>query len=152
MKNLLFIVLLVFSFSAKAQALKWETDVAKACETSIKSKKPILLFFTGSDWCGWCMKLQNDVFSKPEFIKWAKENVILVELDYPKRKQLSQELTKQNQELQQMFAIKGYPTVWFVSPSKTNGKISFEKLGSTGYDSSVDSWITNSDLIIKNKK
>jgi protein disulfide-isomerase len=51
-----------------------------------------------------------------------------------------------------MFAIKGYPTVWFVSPSKTNGKISFEKLGSTGYDSSVDSWITNSDLIIKNKK
>lgn len=152
MKKLLFLCFFVISISSNAQELKWETDVATACKTSIKSKKPLLLFFTGSDWCGWCMKLQNDVFSKQEFVQWANKNVILVELDYPRRKQLTAELTKQNQELQQMFAVRGYPTVWFVMPSKIKGKISFEKLGSTGYDSSVESWITNSDLIIKNKK
>ncbi len=152
MRKLVFIVLLVCSFSVKAQGLRWESDVAKACEASIKSKKPLLLFFTGSDWCGWCMKLQNDVFKKQEFTKWSNENVILVELDFPKRKQLSPELTKQNQELQQMFEVRGYPTVWFVLPSKTNGKISFDKLGSTGYDSSVENWINNSNAILKTKK
>lgn len=152
MRKLVFIVLLLCSFSVKAQELRWESDVAKACEASIKSKKPLLLFFTGSDWCGWCMKLQNDVFKKQEFTKWSNENVILVELDFPKRKQLSPELTKQNQELQQMFEVRGYPTVWFVLPSKTNGKISFDKLGSTGYDSSVENWINNSNAILKTKK
>jgi len=152
MRKLVFIVLLVCSFSVKAQEQKWESDVAKASEASIKSKKPLLLFFTGSDWCGWCMKLQNDVFKKQEFTKWSNENVILVELDFPKRKQLSPELTKQNQELQQMFEVRGYPTVWFVMPSKTNGKISFDKLGSTGYDSSVENWINNSNAILKTKK
>ena len=96
--------------------------------------------------------MQNDVFKKQEFTKWSNENVILVELDFPKRKQLSPELTKQNQELQQMFEVRGYPTVWFVLPSKTNGKISFDKLGSTGYDSSVENWINNSNAILKTKK
>lgn len=152
MKNLIFITLFVISFSSNAQELKWESDVNVASEMAKKSKKPMLFFFTGSDWCGWCMKLQNDVFKKPEFIKWANENVILLELDYPKRKQLSPELSKQNQELLQMFEVRGYPTVWFVLPSKTNGKISFEKLGTTGYDSSVENWINNSNAILKNKK
>lgn len=152
MKKLLIITLFVISFSANAQELKWESDVNIASEMAIKTKKPMLFFFTGSDWCGWCMKLQNDVFKKPEFITWANKNVILVELDYPKRKQLSPELLKQNQDLQQMFEIRGYPTVWFVLPSKINGKINFQKLGSTGYDSSVGNWIDNSNSILKNKK
>ena len=152
MKNIVFILLFSFSLSAFSQELKWESDVNLASEVAIKSKKPLLFFFTGSDWCGWCIKLQNDVFKKPEFIKWANQNVVLVELDFPKRKTLSPELTKQNLELQQMFAVRGYPTVWFVSPSKVESKISFEKLGSSGYDESVENWINNANNIIKNKK
>lgn len=152
MKNIYFIVLLLFSFSSNAKELKWENDVAKACETSIKSKKPLLFFFTGSDWCGWCMKLQKDVFEKPEFVEWSNKNVVLVELDYPHGKQLSPEITKQNTELAQMFAVRSYPTVYFISASKLESKISFEKLGSIGYDNSVENWINNSNAILKNKK
>ena len=152
MKNFIFTSLFIISFSANAQELKWESDVNIASEMAIKTKKPMLFFFTGSDWCGWCMKLQNDVFNKPEFIRWANENVVLVELDCPKRKLLSLELSKQNKELQQMFEVRGYPTVWFVLPSKIKNKINFQKLGSTGYDSNSENWINNSNLILKNKK
>jgi protein disulfide-isomerase len=152
MKNLVLIALLAFSFSGNAQEQKWETDVAKACETAIKSNKPLLFFFTGSDWCGWCMQLQKDVFKISEFTQWADENVILVELDFPHKKQLLPEIAKQNGELAQMFGIRSYPTVYFVVPSKTGSTISFEKLGSTGYDSSVTNWIKNANAIIKNKK
>src|ERR1041384_4506447 len=97
-------IMVFFSFSGMAQAktakeekeLVWLTDVIKANELSQKTKKPIFAFFTGSDWCGWCIKLQKEVFAKEEFIKWAKENVVLLELDFPRMKQLPPELVQQN--------------------------------------------------------
>ena len=67
------------------EELTWHTDMSKATDISIKENKPIFLFFTGSDWCGWCIRLQKEVFKTPEFIKWAKDNVVLVELDFPRK-------------------------------------------------------------------
>src|SRR5690606_30450990 len=78
--------------------LKWYTDLDEAHEASDKAGKPIFGFFTGSDWCGWCHKLQREFFAKDAFIKWAKEEVILWELDFPRKKQLPAELAKQNQD------------------------------------------------------
>src|ERR1700733_11159585 len=75
--------------AAKNEGLTWYTDIMKANDVSIATKKPLFAFFTGSDWCGWCKKLEHDVFSKPAFIEWAKKNVILVELDFPRGKTLS---------------------------------------------------------------
>ena len=83
-KYILGLLFIAFSFSANAQEV-WHTDLDKATEISNKTKKPLLLFFTGSDWCGWCIKLQKEVLHTPEFDAWAKENVVLLELDYPKR-------------------------------------------------------------------
>ncbi|MFT5054528.1 MAG: thioredoxin-related protein, partial [Oceanospirillaceae bacterium] len=99
------------------KGVKWETDMSKGIDASIKSGKPMLLFFTGSDWCGWCKKLQREVFFTPEFEKWATENVVLMELDFPRRTAISEELRKQNSEMQQMFGVRGYPTIWFVNPT-----------------------------------
>ncbi|MGZ3903281.1 MAG: thioredoxin family protein, partial [Bacteroidia bacterium] len=79
-----------------AQGLEWQTDIMKAHELSQKNNKPIFAFFTGSDWCGWCIKLQKNVFEKAGFVQWAKNNVVLLELDYPRRKQQPQELMQQN--------------------------------------------------------
>src|ERR1700744_1852989 len=76
----------------KKESLVWYTDLMKAQDQSKATRKPIFGFFTGSDWCGWCHKLQEEVFSKPEFVKWAKKNVILLELDFPRQKQLAPEL------------------------------------------------------------
>jgi protein disulfide-isomerase len=111
-----------------------------------------MLFFTGSDWCGWCIRLQTEVFKKPEFAAWAKENVVLLEVDFPRRTALSAELTAQNNELQQFFAVQGYPTVWFVNASKVDGKTNFDKLGSTGYlAGGPENWLNVANGFIKKK-
>ena len=102
---------------------------------SNETKKPTFAFFTGSDWCGWCHKMQNDVFSKQTFIDWARKNVILLELDYPRKTKLAPELQQQNAELQQVFRISGYPTVWlfFLTDDVMTKKKNIEPLGSLGY-------------------
>jgi thioredoxin-related protein len=142
-KQFLLIVSLLISggYWGQKEALKeetglsWYTDIIKASEISKASHKPLFAFFTGSDWCVWCKKLQNDVFSKPEFIQWAKKNVVLVELDFPRRKTLSPELTQQNASLQQTFRVQGYPTVWmfFLNKSADASKYDIDALGSLGY-------------------
>ena len=117
--------------------LVWHTDIKKADEISKKSGKPIFAFFTGSDWCGWCIRLQKDVFSKQTFIDWAKKNVVLLELDFPRKKQLPPDLAEQNMGLQQALQVQGYPTVWlmYLQPEKGSTKINISTLGSLGYPS-----------------
>jgi thioredoxin-related protein len=153
MKKLALVLFLTLSISTiQAQDLTWHTDVNKASELAMKTKKPMMLFFTGSDWCGWCIKLQNEVFKTPEFIKWASENVTLVELDFPRRKQLTPELAQQNRNLEQMFGVRGYPTVWFVKPQLVDGKVNFDRLGSTGYVANgPQGWLPGAKQILANK-
>ncbi len=127
----------------QAEGDVWETDLNKAIGLSYETKKPIMLFFTGSDWCGWCIRLQNEVFRTETFTKWAKENVILVELDYPRKKEQPQTIKDQNKQLQQMFAVQGYPTCHFVMPTPTDdGRINLASLGQNGYMAGgPDAWI-----------
>jgi len=127
----------------QADGETWETDLNKAIGLSYETKKPILLFFTGSDWCGWCIRLQNEVFRTETFTKWANENVILVELDFPRKKEQPQTIKDQNKQLQQMFAVQGYPTCHFVMPTPTDdGRINLASLGQNGYMAGgPDAWI-----------
>ena len=85
----------------------------------------MLLFFTGSDWCGWCIRLQSEVLKTTEFNKWAKDNVVLVELDFPRRTAQTPEVKAQNNELQQVFGIQGFPTVYFTNAESKDGKVNF---------------------------
>jgi thioredoxin-related protein len=144
MKALLFSALFVLGIQASCSAqtsskdageLTWYTDLAKAQEVSAARKKPIFGFFTGSAWCGWCRKLQADVFAKPAFVEWANKNVVLLELDFPRRKQLPAELAQQNQALQQAFKIQGYPTIWlfYVTEGGAGQGMNLSALGSLGY-------------------
>ncbi|MBN9283941.1 MULTISPECIES: thioredoxin family protein [unclassified Flavobacterium] len=152
----LVLVFVLVSFWANAQeaaTLEWYTDVKKAVQLSEKEKKPLFLFFTGSDWCGWCIRLQKEVFLQPQFVSWAKENVILVELDFPRRKALAPEVQQTNNQLMNMFGVRGYPTVWFVKATEKDGKINFEKLGSSGYVAGGPAvWLEGANQIIKNIK
>lgn len=118
----------------------WLVDLDEAYEISKKEGKPIMANFTGSDWCGWCKRLTASVFSKPEFQSWAEENVVLLELDFPRRKQLPQEYVQQNNMLRNSFKIAGYPTIWVFNAEKDNstGKYKFQALGKTGYAPTVD--------------
>ena len=154
MKKLISILLLFLTINVFAQEgeLDWHTDVNKAIELSIESEKPLFMFFTGSDWCGWCIRLQKEVFFKPDFVKWAKENLILVELDFPRRKKLDESLKQQNDNLRQMFAVRGYPTGWFVVPEIEDKKVNFKRLGSQGYlAGGPTNWINGANKILSKK-
>ncbi len=114
--SILFLILIIsseFAFSQTGRdSLSWLTEVDKAHAISKTTGKPIFAFFTGSDWCGWCKKLQAEVFAKPAFIEWASEEVVLLELDFPARKELPPQIVQQNQTLKSFFQITGFPTVW----------------------------------------
>ena len=153
MKTILFSTLLFISSSlfSQVEKLTWHTDLVKAIEISTKEKKPLMLFFTGSDWCGWCIRLQNEVFKMPEFIEWANDNVVLVDIDFPNNKsKQSTELQQQNNMLQQQFGIQGYPTIHFVRPDKIDGKTNLTSLGNTGYRAGGPAaWISEANTYIQ---
>jgi protein disulfide-isomerase len=151
-KTLIALLFILGSYALEAQELVWNNNLKNSIEISNKTKKPLLLFFTGSDWCGWCIRLQTEVFKTPEFKKWANENVVLVELDFPRRTVLAPEITEQNNQLQQFFAVQGYPTVWFVNASNSDGKVNIEKLGNTGYLAGGPKvWLETANGILKKK-
>lgn len=153
MKKILLLFVLFFGIvTAQSQELNWHTDVKEAISIGNKEHKPLLLFFTGSDWCGWCIRLQKEVLLTPEFAKWATENVILVELDYPRRTPQTTEIKKQNGELQQAFGIQGFPTIHFANGTDMEGKVNFEGLGNTGYVAGGPvAWLAVANEILKKK-
>lgn len=96
--------------SARAEAA-WQTDFPKAQEEARANHKLLLLNFTGSDWCGWCKRLEAEVFSKPEFAEYAKQHFVLVTVDFPRAKPLSDEVRRQNRALAEKYGIEGFPTI-----------------------------------------
>ena len=106
--------------------VKWLTNFAEAHEIAKKENKILFVDFSGSDWCGWCIKLHKEVLSQKAFLDYAKDNLVLVLIDFPRRKAQSPEEKRQNKALAEQFGIRGYPTVLLISPE---GKI----LAKTGY-------------------
>jgi thioredoxin-related protein len=101
-------VIAVSSVSAKPG---WLTDYAQAQQKAKEGNKLLVLDFTGSDWCGWCIKLDREVFSKPEWAEYANKNLVLLELDFPRMKEQSEIEKKQNRELAERYQIQGFPTI-----------------------------------------
>ncbi len=128
----------------------WLVLVDEAYAESKRTGKPIMANFTGSDWCGWCKKLSAAVFDKEEFKNWADENVVLLELDFPRRTKLPEELQRQNAGLQQAFKVRGFPTIWVFDLDKDadSGKYAIKALGKTGYKPTVDEFTTGVDQMI----
>ncbi len=110
-KVLLLAAALGLCFSSARGEANWLTDYAKAQAEAKAAHKLLLLDFTGSDWCGWCRRLDAEVFSKPEFEDYAKKNLVLMKVDFPRGKPLSDEERKQNYQLAQKFGVQGFPTI-----------------------------------------
>ncbi|MBY5957244.1 thioredoxin family protein [Membranicola marinus] len=132
----------------------WMVSVEEAQAVSQKTGKPIMANFTGSDWCGWCKRLTASVFSKDEFKKWADENVVLLELDFPRRTKLPKEIQQQNYSLQKAFKVTGYPTVWvfYLKPNEETGQMNIDPVGRTGYKPSAKAFIDEVDQMIAAKQ
>lgn len=95
--------------------LKWHTNLGKALAQAREENKIILVDFTGSDWCGFCIKQDKEVFSTTGFADYAKENLVLLKLDFPRRKKLPAEEQEANNGLRDKYQIRGYPTLVFLS-------------------------------------
>jgi protein disulfide-isomerase len=88
----------------------WQTDYKQALAQAAKEQKHVLLNFTGSDWCPFCIQMEKEVLTQADFKVFAARKLILVKLDFPRRKQMPPAEAEQNQKLQQEFAIEGFPT------------------------------------------
>lgn len=138
--------------------LKWYTDLDEANKISKESGKPIFGFFTGSDWCGWCHKLEREVFQKDAFVEWANDEVVLLELDFPRKTKLPEDLAKQNRELQQAFKVTGYPTIWifFAEKDPVTAHYNLTALGKLGYPSGAEKgkeevkFLNNANAVLAN--
>jgi thioredoxin-related protein len=102
---------------APTDVFKWETDFEVAKKRAKDEKKEILANFTGSDWCGWCVKLKKEVFDQPEFQEYAKKHLVMLEVDFPRQKELPAKEQEQNEKLSDQFKVEGYPTIIMMDAS-----------------------------------
>jgi thioredoxin-related protein len=89
----------------------WGNDYKKAQDEAKASHKLMLIDFTGSDWCGYCIQLDRAILSQPQFKDYASKNLVLLEIDFPRRKSQSVQTRKQNQELADRYQVEGFPTL-----------------------------------------
>lgn len=103
--------------SLRAAELTWQTDFAQASQQAAQEHKYILLDFTGSDWCPWCIKMDKEVFNQSQFSDFALKNLVLVKLDFPRKTAQSPAEKNQNEDLAKKFQIEGFPTYVLLDPS-----------------------------------
>lgn len=96
--------------SALSQEAGWTDDYTKAVERAKAENKAILLDFTGSDWCGWCMKMKQETLSTPQFTAYAQQNLVLVTVDFPHKTPLAPATKQQNEKLSAKYQADGFPT------------------------------------------
>lgn len=120
------IILLAALAAGMAWADIWTDNFEKAQLEAKASGKVLLLNFSGSDWCGWCKKLDREVFSKNEFKAFARERLVPVVIDFPQRKAQSRKVQERNLALAKQYKVQGFPTILLVS---AEGKV----IARTGY-------------------
>lgn len=143
MKRLLpVLALLVGATLAHARTDGWVWFFDTALQRARQTGKPMLIDFSGSDWCKPCLALDRNIYQKPEFKAWAAKKVILLRLDYPKHVAQSPAVTQQNEAIARQLGVDGFPTVLLVRP---DGLV----LGRTGYFTpDVKKWLAVADQIL----
>ena len=134
MKKWLTLVVAVAISTCTFAADGWMTDLEKAKAKAKADNKYILIDFSGSDWCGWCVKLDKEVFSQKAFQKYAKDNLVLVLVDWPQRTPDSKEVKAKSKPIMEKYGIQSFPTVLILSPDgKTLAKTGYQDGGPEAY-------------------
>jgi protein disulfide-isomerase len=147
--RLLFLLIFAFPLAVSSlgaaesngyKSISWTTNYNEALTRSKQEGKPVLLFFTGSDWCGWCTQLQREVLNTESFYELANDRYIFVEVDFPKKKSLSSNVLEQNKFLAKKYHITSYPTIVVVDSSgSTLGESGYKSGGAEKYAAHLDS-------------
>ena len=98
------------SSARQASELSRDTALSAALNQARSENKMVLLDFTGSDWCGWCIKFDHDVLSTGKFAGYAQSKLVLVKLDFPRHTEQDAALKQANQEIMKRFGVDGFPT------------------------------------------
>lgn len=95
----------------------WKADYDAALKQAAAENKYVLVSISGLEWCGWCKALENEVFSKPEFVAYAKENLVCVLLDFNYSGKASDKaFAKQHEALLKRYRVQGFPTILILNP------------------------------------
>ncbi|MDA1044006.1 MAG: thioredoxin family protein [Verrucomicrobia bacterium] len=111
LKSSILAAIVAVTVSSAYAGAGWATDFEAVQKEAKEKNLPILADFSGSDWCGWCIKLDKEVFSQEAFKTYAKDNVVLFLADFPNKTPQSDAVKKQNKALAEKYGIKGFPTV-----------------------------------------
>lgn len=114
------------AIQAETASLTWVTNVEDAVAKAKTENKMVFINFTGSDWCKWCIKLDGEVFSQKEFVEYAKNNLVLVKLDFPKTIEQSSTTKEYNNTKMKKYGVRGFPTIILLNGAG-------EQVGDTGY-------------------
>jgi thioredoxin-related protein len=118
----------------QALAADWEADFAQAQARAAKEGKFLLVDFSGSDWCGWCIKLDKEVFSKAEFQAYAKDKLVLALVDFPRKTPLPEKAAAANKALASKYKVEGFPTVILMLPDGTEvARTGYQEGGPVAY-------------------
>jgi protein disulfide-isomerase len=121
---------------------EWTTDFDAALKKAKAERKSVLLDFTGSDWCGWCMRLDREIFATPEFKKFAGKHLVLVKIDFPRHKSQSDAEKAQNEQLAARFQVQGFPTLVVLDPdAKPSGTLGYMRGGPEPFINQLSSLI-----------
>jgi protein disulfide-isomerase len=112
----------------------WLEDAEQAFAKAEETGRPVLVNFTGSDWCGWCVKLRNEVFDTGVFAAWANDHVVLLECDFPRKKAQAPHQREQNRALADRHGIEGFPTILVISAQGDEiARIGYRRGGATAW-------------------
>lgn len=148
MKTILIPVFIIFIFSIgcsqtpASDSLNWKTNLEEAIQLAKKENKTVLVNFTGSDWCRWCKKLSAEVFTQDEFAKYAKDNLVLVKLDFPRSIPQTNETKYYNQSLAQKYGVQGFPTILILDGTgKLLAKTGYQPGGAANYINHIKGYL-----------
>jgi thioredoxin-related protein len=125
----------------------WMTDFEAAKKKAAAENKILLLDFSGSDWCSWCIKLDEEVFQKSAWKEYAKAHLVQVLIDFPRDKsEQSEALQKQNNELGKQYEVLGFPTVLLLDDEGTLiEKTGYQRGGADNYVNHIKGLIVASE-------
>lgn len=122
----------------QSSQITWMTDFQAAKDAAKKQNKPLFVFFTGSDWCPWCIKMDSQILSTPEFQQALAQKLIFVKIDFPRNSPQDDATREQNKKLSKSFEVQGFPTVILLDPNGARiDKMGFQAGGGEKYAQKV---------------
>lgn len=120
----------------------WTYNIEDAVKTAKEQDKAVLVNFTGSDWCDWCFNLRDEIFKTPAFSKYAEKSLVLVELDYPQRKEQPEETQNYNRKILDKYAVIHFLTIILLDKSGNEiGRTGYRKGGAAAYIEHLQNFI-----------